>query len=380
MSTMLITSHPAPVREAIGRHRDALDADPVAYLEENGTRLTEASRAAAASYLGMHPAHVALTDSTTMGVGLIYTGLKVGPGQEVLTTDEDYYVTHESLRHLTDATGATERRISLFDDISEATDGGIVQRIVDAIRPETRLLALTWVHSSTGLKIPVGSIAVALQEINAGRDEQDHVLFGLDAVHGFGVETDSFFDLGVDFLMAGCHKWLFGPRGTGIAAISERGLGAVRPIVPTFDDARVFSRWYAGEDYALSNNGRTLTPGGFKDFEHRWALAEAFALHEEIGRARVAERTHTLAGDLKDALAGIRGVSVVTPRQPGLSAGIVCFDVEGLEPEEVVSRLRSRSVVASVAPYPSAHVRLTPSIRNSEAEIEAAARAVRSII
>ena len=71
MSTMLIASHPAPVREAIERHRRALDADPVAYLVENEERLTEASRAAAARYLGMHPAHVALTDSTTMGVGLI---------------------------------------------------------------------------------------------------------------------------------------------------------------------------------------------------------------------------------------------------------------------------------------------------------------------
>jgi selenocysteine lyase/cysteine desulfurase len=38
----------------------------------------------------MHPAHVALTDSTTMGIGLIYTSLDLGPNDEVLTTNEDY--------------------------------------------------------------------------------------------------------------------------------------------------------------------------------------------------------------------------------------------------------------------------------------------------
>jgi len=48
MSAMLIASHPAPVREAIERHRDGLDADLVGYLETNGDRLTEASREAAA--------------------------------------------------------------------------------------------------------------------------------------------------------------------------------------------------------------------------------------------------------------------------------------------------------------------------------------------
>src|SRR6056297_327770 len=90
MSTMLLTSHPAPVREAIDRHRSSLDADPVVYLEDNGESLTEASRGAAAGYLGMHPAHVALTDSTTMGIGLMYTSLGLGEGDEVLTTEEDY--------------------------------------------------------------------------------------------------------------------------------------------------------------------------------------------------------------------------------------------------------------------------------------------------
>jgi hypothetical protein len=98
MSSMLLASHPRPVREAIEEHRRALDADPVRYLARNNNRLTAAARQAAGEYLGIHSSHVALHDSTTMGVGLIYTGLKLRPGDDVLTTTEDYCVTHESLR------------------------------------------------------------------------------------------------------------------------------------------------------------------------------------------------------------------------------------------------------------------------------------------
>ncbi len=282
LSAMLITAHPAPVRDAIERHRRAMDRDPVGYLDRNGDRLTEESRAAAARRMGLPPANIALTDSTTMGVGLLYTALKVREGQELLTTEQDYYVTHESLRHLAERTGATVRRIAPYDRAADASEEGFVRSVMEAVRPETRLLALTWVHSNTGVKIPAAAISARLQEVNAGRDEDDQVLFGLDAVHGFGVEAEDFATLGVDFLMAGCHKWLFGPRGTGIVAFSDRGLRAVQPTVPTFDDREVFSAWYAAREDRPPNNGRIMSPGGFKAFEHRWALAEAFALQERM--------------------------------------------------------------------------------------------------
>ncbi|MCT7378402.1 aminotransferase class V-fold PLP-dependent enzyme [Chelativorans salis] len=381
MSSMLLASHPRPVREAIEEHRRALDADPVRYLARNDNRLTAAARQAAGEYLGIHSSHVALTDSTTMGVGLVYTGLKLRPGDDVLTTTEDYYVTHESLRLAAERTGAAVRKIPLFERVEEASEDEIVTRIVEAVRPRTRLVALTWVHSNTGLKLPVAAVAAALREVNAERDEEDQVLLGLDAVHGFGVEDARFAELGCDFFMAGCHKWLFGPRGTGIAALSDRGLALARPSIPSFTDDAVFSAWLQ-EDGAPpgGNSGPRMTPGGFKPFEHIWALPEAFALHSQIGRERVAERTHVLAGALKDALSGLPNVAVRTPRDASLSAGIVSFDVEGAHPEAVVSSLRSRNIIASAAPYAVQHVRLTPSIRNSEGEIERVAAALREIV
>lgn len=378
MSAMLIASHPAPVRDAIDRHRRQLDANPILYLEANNRSLQNRARAAAGQYLGAPADAVALTDSTTMGVGLVYNGLRLRYGQEILTTDQDYYVTHESLRLAGLRTGARVRRIPLYEDIRTVSEAGIVSRIASQITPQTRVLALTWVHSSTGLKLPLPAIAAALVPINASRAEADRVLLCVDGVHGFGNQDVGFAQLGCDFLIAGCHKWIFGPRGTGVIYGSEAGWRAALPTIPTFLDSQAYSHWISGTDPGEGTAVR-MTPGGFKAFEHLWALTEAFWLHQNAGRGVIARRTAELATQLKAGLAAMPHVSLATPMSPQLSAGIVSFDVAGMSAHQVVSRLREWKIIASVAPYATTHVRLTPSIRNFPHEIDFALQAIRAM-
>ena len=97
-TTFVFASHPAAVRDAINRHRAGLDADPYDYLGRNEFALDKAVVTAAARYLATDAGQIAFTDSTTMGLGLLYSGLRLAPGDEVLTTEHDFYSTHESLR------------------------------------------------------------------------------------------------------------------------------------------------------------------------------------------------------------------------------------------------------------------------------------------
>jgi selenocysteine lyase/cysteine desulfurase len=123
-----------------------------------------------------------------------------------------------------------------------------------------------------------------------------------------------------------------------------------------------------------------MTPGGFHSFEHRWALAEAFAFARRIGRGRIAARTHVLAQHLKAGLAELKGVRLVTPQSSTLSAGIVCFEVDGRDPFDFVDRLYARArIVASVTPYSARYVRFGPSILNTAGEVDRAIRAVASV-
>ncbi len=314
----------------------------------------------------MPASEVALTDSTTMGLGLLYTRLALRPEDEVLTTEHDFYATHEALR----LSRARVRRVRLYDDSRLASVDEIVTRLRRAVTPKTRVVALTWVHSSTGVKLPLREISETLPE---------RVLMCVDGVHGFGAEATRVRDVRCDAFASGCHKWLYGPRGTGVLWAGERVRELLRPAIPSFEDGASFGAWLAGTAPGGVPDGARLTPGGFHSFEHRWALAEAFAFHESIGRARVEARIRTLASRLQAGLGDVRGVRLRTPSARALSAGLVCFDVEGRDPEDVVARLAAARIVASVTPYARRHVRLGPGIVNMVGDVDAAVRAGRAL-
>lgn len=365
MAGLYITSHPAPVRRAIDEYRRRLDRNPPRFVMENNENLKAQARRSAAAYMGVKPDEIALTDSTTMGTALVITGLKIRRGQEILSAKYDYYSTHESARYQSARSGASRRVVPLYDDPSKATEDQIVSSIISQVRPDTRLVTATWVHSATGLKVPIQKVAERLGIINKGRKGADRVIFFVDGVHGFGVENVSISELGCDFFSAGTHKWIFGPRGTGVLWGHPRAQEDVIPTIPTFTPE---AGW-----------GGTMSPGGFKPFEHRWALAAAFEYHMKIGKQRVQERLHSLAAQLKEGLRSFSRVKLYTPLDTSLSSGIVCFDIEGMSPGEVIQALLKRNIVASTTPYTPEHARLTPGIFNTPAEVEEVIRTIREI-
>jgi len=384
-STFLLASHPRPVREAIARHARLLDRDAKRYLDRQEAMGAAESRvrSAAAQYLDAAADEIALTDSTTMGLGLLYGGVRLEQDAELLTTTHDFFSTHESLRLRALRTGARLRRIRLYQNARTASVDEIVSAVQNGITPQTRVLAMTWVHSSTGVKLPIGAIANLVTSINRDRSAAERVLLCVDGVHGFGIEAATPRELGCDFLVSGCHKWLFGPRGTGVIWGQADAWNAVMPTIPTFD-GRAFGPWLEGRDPPPGgipglSNAAAMTPGGYHSFEHRWALAEAFSFRQRIGRARVAARTHALAQRLKGGLAELRSVRLVTPQSSELSSGLVCFEVDGHDPSEFVSRLYTRArIVASVTPYSERYVRLGPSMLNTPNEVDRVVRAVAS--
>jgi selenocysteine lyase/cysteine desulfurase len=376
--SFLLVSHPAPVRAAVERFRRELDRNPALAVEEGLFARADAVRSAAAAYLGGSAAEVAQTDSTTMGLAFAYAGLDLAVGDEILTTTHDHYSHHESIRYYAERSGVTVRRVALYDDPATAGGEEIAGRLAAAIAPRTRVVGLTWVHSSTGVKLPLRRLAAVVAAANRSRSERERILLFVDGVHGFGIEDETIAATGVDLFAAGTHKWIFAPRGTGIVWARESTWARLRPTVPPFQP-EPYQAWAQGRAIAGPNRGPWVSPGGFKAYEHWWAVPEAFAFHERIGRARVAERIHALNTRCKDGLAAMKHVKVITPRSAELSAGIICFEVAGMDAERAVRRLHALRVVASASPYRVSYARLAPSLLNDEGEVDRALAAVATL-
>ncbi|PNG35681.1 MULTISPECIES: pyoverdine-tailoring periplasmic protein PvdN [Pseudomonas] len=359
-SNFLVTSHPRPVREAIERHRANIDRNPGLAmdwdLQEPWKREAEVRRWAG-RYLQAKPGQIALTGSTSEGLAMIYGGLHVRPDQEILTTVHEHYATEYSLNFRVAKQGTQVRKISLFKDPHRVSKDEILGSIKRSIRPNTRVLGMTWVQSGSGVKLPIGEIGQLVDEFNRNRDDKDRIIYVVDGVHGFGVDNLDFPDMHCDYFISGTHKWMFGPRGTGIICARSEELKDVTPSVPTFSEDNNFAT--------------SMTPGGYHAFEHRWALDEAFKLHLQLGKAQVQARIHALNSYLKQRLQELPQVELVTPLSPELSAGFTFFRIKNQDCDQFAAYLMAnRVVVDAVDRDVGPVIRTAPGLLNDEQQID----------
>tara|TARA_R110000744_G_scaffold98144_4_gene189625 strand:- start:1569 stop:2879 length:1311 start_codon:yes stop_codon:yes gene_type:complete len=377
LSTFLLTSHPKPVSDAIEMHRRGLDENPSDYWHQRFQTIDNEIAEVAAEYMGGKAKNIALTDSTTMGLALIYSGLKLEPGAEILQTVHDHYSTDMSLAHRAKRTGAIVRRIALYENPSNVSIDNIIKRLRDGINKNTRVVATTWVHSSTGVKLPIRAMADTIKVINQARNIDQQILFCVDGVHGFGIENEDITTLGCDFFVAGTHKWIFGPRGTGVIWGNDRAWANSEAVIPSFSAS--YDVWLGNSTQKQVPVGEHMSPGGFHSFEHRWALPEAFKLHMQLGKANVQKRIHQLNTQTKAGLAKMNHVTLYTPQSSELSSGLVCFDVAGMSADKVVKKLHSKGIIMSSTPYSNSYARFAPSLINNEQEIEKALTEIRAL-
>lgn len=363
----LLASRPRMVEQAIQFHRTQLNRNAPNYLPEV-YRLEAEARTWAAKYFGVESRQISLTANTTMGLATLYNTIRIKRGQEVLTTEHEHYSCVTSLHYRSKRDGFRINTIRLYDEPRDASTDEILQRIRKNVTNKTRVLALTWVHSGSSVKLPVAEVSALVKELNQGRDEDDRLLFCLDGVHGFGVENTSFDELGCDFFVAGTHKWMFGPSGTGIMCSRDTELKNISPTIPPFN--------FGGED----NFGAVMTPGGFHTFEHRAALGKAFEFHLQIGKEQVQNRVHFLNDYLKNQLEELGGVELVTPLGSNLSAGFTFFRVSAKPAEEVQKILQVHKIIVSPADRDAGEVvRMAPGILNSQEDIDATVDVLREI-
>ncbi len=282
------------------------------------------------------PEEIALTRSTTDGVDVALAGLDLGPGDEVLTSDEEHVGLLAPLAGACAGRGAS-LRVAPFAEVA------------NAVGPKTRLVAVSHVSWMTGAAAPVADLRAAAP------------LLLLDGAQGAGAVAVDVGALGCDFYAASGQKWLCGPNGSGFLFVRSSlldGLGVPRPSYITLDEEAdpLGLRPRAGA--ARLDTAQPYGP----------ALAAAHAaldVLEERGWEAVFERSHALAADLR-ALLGERA----RPRsaQP---TPLVSWEA-GRDPSEAadaVDRLAADGVTVRAVPG-RPWLRASTGAWNSEEDLE----------
>src|SRR5690606_22260800 len=119
---------------------------------------------------------ICVTPNTTTALALAYHGLRIRPDQDILTTEHEHYSHHESMRLAAARAGCRVRYIADYDRPADARAGDIIERVARAITPRTRAVGITWVHSSTGVKLSLAALGEVVQRANRGRATADRCL------------------------------------------------------------------------------------------------------------------------------------------------------------------------------------------------------------
>jgi L-cysteine/cystine lyase len=289
------------------RHRADLRSGRfgTAYWEATDRLRTEA-RGRLAGLLQTDPALVALTSSTSDGCKIVAAGLGLSGDDEIVTTDSEHF----GLLGPLFATGARVR-------VAEAT----ADAILGAVRPRTKLLAVSHILWTTGEALPIRHL----------KDETGLPLL-VDGAQSVGaVDVDV---RGLDFYTVSGQKWLCGPDSTGALYVAEPE--RLRVAQPSY---------FAQEAY--DPDGSYTPREGAARFDSGWippaSLAGLVAAIDSAPDWRV-KRTLASARACR-VLLGER-FQVVTP--PGQS-GLVSFRPNG-DPAEVVARLERKRVVVREIP------------------------------
>jgi L-cysteine/cystine lyase len=336
----------------VGRaHLDDFDA----FLE----RLGEA-RAGVAAILGADVDEVAITHATTEGMNIATWAVDWQPGDRAVTT------AHEHPGGLAPLLAVRERFGVELDlvDIPDATDDDrIVAAFAAAIRPTTRLVSLSHVLWTTGARLPVERIATVARERGA--------LVVVDGAQAVGAIPVSMPDVGADFYSVPGEKWLLGPEGTGALWASRAAIERAAPSLVG---------WFSYETIGL--DGRATYHRTARRFEatnyHRPSvvgLARSCGwLSMYVGLPWVIARGMTLARAAADRLAGIPGVTVLTPRDR--MATLVTFRIGGWTADQAWAELGSRVFAITRTIPPLDAIRISVGFFNSEEELERFAGAV----
>ena len=212
---------PEPVLEAQRALRDRLEAEPVRFLSgELPDRLDEA-RHAVARFLGADPDGLAFVPNATTGVNTVIQSLRFRPGDELLTDDHEYNATINALQAVAARDGARVVVARIPFPIAgpdEATDA-----ILAAVTERTRLVMLSHVTSVTAIVFPIAELVGELDR--RGIDTL------VDGAHAPGMVPVDLTALGAAYWTGNGHKWLCGPKGTGMLWVREDRRERIRPLV-----------------------------------------------------------------------------------------------------------------------------------------------------
>jgi isopenicillin-N epimerase len=343
---------PTPVLEAQRAWRDRLESEPVRFMVDELEPALDEARARVAAFLGADPDDLAFVHNATSGVNTVLRSLRFAPDDEILGADHEYNACLNAARYVAERDGARLVVAPLPFPVRDPRE--IVERVLAAVTPRTRLAVLSQITSPTAVVMPVAELASEL----AARGVEVLV----DGAHAPGmlpVDLRALETSGVAYWTGNLHKWVCAPKGAAVLWVRRDRQALVRPLTishgandPRTDRSRFRLEfdWMGTDDptawlsapAAIDFVGGLL-PGGWPEVmarNHALVLAGRDAVCHRLG----------VAPPVPDTMLGSMA-AVLLPEGAGAAASAALSPLDA-DPIQLALRERFR-IQVPVLPWPT---------------------------
>ena len=257
-----------------------LELNPVNHNWGPLGKAMEEVRSTAATFLNCDSSEVVLTRNTTEGLSMVSTTLPLKPGDEILTTNHEHGGGETGLEYAAKYHGAKIIKVELPMPAKDKKQ--IINTIIGGIIPKTKVLMLSHVTTIEGLRMPLTEISEAIKGKN--------IFFIADGAQSAGMLKINVKALGVDAFATSGHKWILGPKETGLLYVNKESQSKINPVF-------TFSGY---QSYSASSGTRNVA--------HQVAFGEMINWHITAGRERIENKALQLGQYCYEKLLKLKNV------------------------------------------------------------------------
>jgi selenocysteine lyase/cysteine desulfurase len=341
---------PAPrvVQEAMRRYLESSDMGPWHTMINVLERQVETVRRRLAQAAGCDPEEIAITRNASESLENVQYGIDLKPGDEVLTTNQDYPRMLTTFRQRERREGIVLKTISF--PVPPPGMDDLYQRFERAVTPKTRLILVCHITNRTGQIFPIRRICEMAHARN--------IPVIVDGAHAFSHFPFQISDLDCDYYGVSLHKWTCAPIGTGFLYVRKSRIASTWPLMAA--------------ERRQDNDIRKFEEIGTHPAANHDAISEALTFNENIGIDRKAARLRYLRDRWASRLARNPKCKILHSADPAQSCGIGFLSFNGVDAQKMRDLLWNKyAILTACMPHEEyTGLRITPHVYSTVRDID----------
>ncbi len=311
-------------------------------------QMAEAVRKKAADYFGCDEEEIVIMPNTTQSMNTVAQGCHLATGDRVLTTDQEHPGGFRCWEYYEKRIGVEIDRVPI--PTPPKSEAEIVDLLAAQMTPRTKIISVSHVTYTTGLRLPIAKISELADAHNC--------LLVVDGAQAPGALNINVRELNCDTYATSAHKWMLAPKGTGILYINKRAADRIDPLL--LQDG---NRFYTATSGTL-NMPAVIGLGASIDFL------------TGIGKQRIEDWSMYLRQMLYDGFRAVPNTTIVSPESGPLASPIVSAGLESLSGGDVAGELKKQDIIVKVVKYGN---RISTHLYNDERDVEKLLAAVKKL-